>query len=335
MDAAAHRQTSRRRGFTLLELILSVAVLVVVIALLVQVMSSVQRVWRGGASDAALTRAAAAALDLVAADLAAAARGPLPGEESASASSEEEEMDDAKRDVSAPLLVVRHTGPEAPLPAETPAPEDLDSGQELCFSRVAVLARAPRPVWTDDETTLRPRRRPVNESDLRLRALLRVRYDVVPREDSATDEATTDAAASGLCHDLVRRVAGIRADDTEDPFRGWWEADEAPEDFGAAEVLARNVVWFDVTVPDFLGVATNRTEAAEGGLHVWGNYATVTRTEGSGSSGAEPLPPLVDVVLGIVSDETLSRAEAQSDEKRRAAILRQGLRVYTRRILLR
>ena len=325
MDAAALRQTSRRRGFTLLELILSVAVLVVVIALLVQVMSSVQRVWRGGASDAALTRAAAAALDLIATDLAAAARG----------TSSEKEMDDAERDVSAPLLVVRHTGPEAPLPAESPGPEDLESGQALRFSRVAVLTRAPRPVWTDDETTLRLRRRPVNESDLRLRGLLRVRYDVVPREDSATDEATANAAASGLCHDLVRRVAGIRADDTEDPFRGWWEADEAPEDFGAEEVLARNVVWFDVTVPDFLSVATNRTDVAEGGLHVWGNYATITRTEGSGSSGAEPLPPLVDVVLGIVSDETLARAEAQSDEKRRAAILRQGLRVYTRRILLR
>ena len=302
-------------------------------------MSSVQRVWRGGASDAALSRTAAAALDLVAADLAAAARGPLPAGErttAAGASSEDEKkMDEAERDVSAPLLVVRHSGPEAPLPAESPMAEDLEADQEHRFSRVAVLARAPRPVWTDDEATLRPRRRPVNEGDLRLRALLRVRYDVVPREDSATDEASADAASSGLCHDLVRRVAGIRADTAPDPFPGWWDEDDAPEDFGSAEVLARNVVWFDVTVPDFLGVATKRTDAAEGGLRVWGNYETVATTEESGDSGAEPLPPLVDVVLGIVSDETLSRAEAQTDENRRAAILRQGLRVYTRRILLR
>ena len=89
-----------------------------------------------------------------------------------------------------------------------------------------------------------------------------------------------------------------------------------------------------MTVPDFLGTATNATHVADaddGAVHVRGNYTTVA----TDPAVVEPLPPLVDVVLGLVSDRTLSRAESQSDETRRAAILREGLHVYARRIQLR
>ena len=319
----AHARQHPRRGFTLLELILSVAVLVAVIALLTQVMSGVERVWRGGASDAALARSAAIALDRIAADLAAAARGPLPGEPIPDAQDSGD---------SAPLLVVRPAA-AAPIPAGLPPPDDVPGEEAEWFSRLAVLVRSPRPVWTDDETTLRPLRRPRSDADLRLRALLRVRYDAVRREDTAADDSEDAVAESALCHDLVRRVAGIRADVAHAADDGaWWKDDEAPEDFGTPETLIRNVVWFSVSVPDFLGVATNRTEAAANGNRVWGWYSTVSDDNGP---SPEPLPPLVDVALGLVSDQTLSRAAAQSDDKRRDAILRQGLRVYVRRILLR
>lgn len=328
----------RRSAFTLLELILSMTVLVAIVAVLVQVMSNVQRVWRGGADDAATARIAFLALDRIAADLAATAQGsfpfdPVAREEETAA---DEDAEPSKDPIRPPILVIAPAADRiAPLPPEQVADDPGEGdGSEIQFSRVAVLCEASRPVWTDDDSSsLRPLRRPPRSTDAPpLRGLLRVRYDVVPRQNTGTDAAGDAASTSGLCHDLVRTVAGLRANDEEDAFEDWWDGDKSPDGFGSSEVLARNVVWFGVTVPDFLGTATNDTHiagAADGAFHVWGNYTTVAT-----DPHVEPLPPLVDVVLGLVSDRTLSRAESQSDETRRAAILREGLRVYVRRIQL-
>ena len=334
---SAHPHHRRRSAFTLLELILSMTVLTAIVAILVQVMSNVQRIWRGGADDAATARIACLALDRIAADLAATAQGPLPFDPIATTeeNTDEEETDDSQNSLRPPILVIAPAkGTTAPLPPQKVA-DDLDEVEsETAFSRIAVLCDASRPVWTDDESSLRPLRRPPRASDEtsdspRLRGLLRVRYDVVQREDSAANEAEEAASTSRLCHDLVRTVAGLRADDTEDPSDDWRDGEKAPDGFGASEVLARNVVWFGVTVPDFLGVTTNSTGAANGEFQVFGQYSTVGETP-------QPLPPLVDVVLGLVSDRTLSRADAQPPgDDRREAILREGLRVYTRRIQLR
>ena len=332
----------RRSAFTLLELILSMTVLVAIVAVLVQVMSNVQRVWRGGADDAATARIAFLALDRIAADLAATAQGSFPFDpvEREEETAADEDAEPSKDPIRPPILVIAPAADRiAPLPPEQVADDPGEGdGSEIPFSRVAVLCEASRPVWTDDDSSsLRPLRRPPRstgetpEASL-LRGLLRVRYDVVPRRDADANASEEGESRYGLCHDLVRTVAGLRANDEEDAFEDWWDGDTSPEGFGSSEVLARNVVWFGVTVPDFLGTATNDTHiagAADGAFHVWGNYTTVAT-----DPAVEPLPPLVDVVLGLVSDRTLSRAESQSDETRRAAILREGLRVYVRRIQL-
>ena len=340
---SAHAHNRRRSAFTLLELILSMTVLTAIVVILVQVMSNVQRVWRGGADDAATARIAFLALDRIAADLAATAQGPLPFTPAAATedNEDEEETEASHESFRPPILVIAPANnTTAPLPPEKVA-DDLDEGQGATpFSRVAALCEASRPVWTDDESSLRPLRRPPRATGepseaSPLRGLLRIRYDVVAREDSATDQAAEAASSSGLCHDLVRTVAGLPVDSEKDSFDDWWDADETPEGFGASEVLARNVVWFGVTVPDFLGVSTNRADAADGAFHVWGDYSTVVNANETETNKTDPLPPLVDVVLGLVSDRTLSRAEAQPPGDRRDAILREGLRVFTRRVQLR
>lgn len=334
---SAHAHHRRRSAFTLLELILSMTVLTAIVAILVQVMSNVQRVWRGGADDAATARIAFLALDRIAADLAATAQGPLPFDPIATTdeNTDEEETAASQNSLRPPILViVPAEGTTAPLPPEKVA-DDLGEGESgAAFSRVAMLCDASRPVWTDDESSLRPLRRPPraageNSEASLLRGLLRVRYDVVQRKDSATDESGDTASSSRLCHDLVRTVAGLRVDDTEGQSDDWWNGEKAPDGFGASEVLARNVVWFGVTVPDFLGATTNSTGAANSEFQVFGQYSTVGEVP-------QPLPPLVDVVLALVSDRTLSRAEAQPQgDARREAILREGLHVYTRRVQLR
>ena len=328
----------RRSAFTLLELILSMTVLVAIVAVLVQVMSNVQRVWRGGADDAATARIAFLALDRIAADLAATAPGSFPFDPVAreDENNDEEETADSQSSLRPPILVIAPAkGTTAPLPPQKVA-DDLGEGESgTAFSRVAVLCEASRPVWSiKDDTSLRPLLRSPRSSPELLRGLLRVRYDVVQREDAAANETAEAASTSRLCHDLIRAVAGLRPDDEQDAFENWWDGDKSPDGFGSSEVLARNVVWFGVTVPDFLGTATNATHVADaddGAVHVRGNYTTVA----TDPAVVEPLPPLVDVVLGLVSDRTLSRAESQSDETRRAAILREGLHVYARRIQLR
>ena len=324
-------------AFTLLELILSMTVLTAIVAILVQVMSGVQRVWRGGTDDAATARAAFIALDRIAADLSAAAQAPLPRRNDAM--DEESDENDGAR---APILVIRPSqADKAPLPPEN-LPEDISSESGATFSRVAVLCRSARPVWTDDESTLRPLRLPprsANSETALLRGLLRVRYDVVPHSET-TDATPEESPTQSIAFSLVRSVAGVTADDTAVDASGgdpWWKRDDIPETgFGVSEVVARNVVWFGVTVPDFLGIATNETGTAVEGFHVWGDYAALPESVVGldPETIPQPLPPLVDVVLGLVSDQTLSRAEAQTDAERREAILRQGLHVYVRRVLL-
>ena len=67
-----------RNAFTLLELILSMTVLTAIMVVLAQVMSGVQRVWRGGSEDAAIARTAFIALDRIAAAMWRVPRGVSP-----------------------------------------------------------------------------------------------------------------------------------------------------------------------------------------------------------------------------------------------------------------
>lgn len=336
-----------RNAFTLLELILSMTVLTAIMVVLAQVMSGVQRVWRGGSEDAAIARAAFIALDRIAADLSAAAPAPFPD----LAAGGEAEPDDSADGARPPILVIRPAPPVlAPLPPEQEKrPEGVPSEEAVPFSRIAVLRRSESPIWgTKDDSALRPLRRPprADEAEIAtlLRGLLRVRYDVVPQSKTTDSEVDEETTSSDVAFTLVRSVAGVAADAADSGSEGdpWWKGDDIPEtDFGVSEIVARNVVWFGVSVPDFLGVATNATGAAVGGFHVWGDYATVSGLEASESGAGtlslpQPLPPLVDVVIGLVSDQTLSRASAQrNDPERRKAILRDGVHVYSRRIQIR
>ncbi len=317
---SASGQRKARRGFTLLELIVSVTVLVVIMGILLQLTTSVQRIWRRGSDVSETARTAQRTLDLLASDLAAAV---APQFAAAGNGSDAEEPSAAT--TRSPLVFA--------LSADSDATSPLLSQGDDCtapsFSRLLFTSQAPRPVWgtsRDDDSLPSPSRR---ESGTRLRSVLGIQYRVL--EDSSVDDADSSTSESSetstpLRFSLVRSVAGL------EPAKGsdsWWEnIDDLP-----GEPIARNVVLFSVTVPTFLAAETSETDTL---AYEFGAYATRSDSTLALSSGTEtgPLPLLVDIVLGLVPERDLLQIESLASDSDREELLRLRTRIYTRRIAL-
>lgn len=316
-----------RSAFTLLELILSVTVLSVVMAVLLQVITSVQTTWRRGADSAATSEIAQRTLDLLAADLSSVFAGNLSGSGL-----------EAGTDSDSPLVFALFADKAESSDIETgrTGEEEEDDG----FSHLLFTCTAPRPVWdggtADCSSVPIPTRK---ETSSRLRSVFGIEYAVVSDEDALAEESEggeDTEEPSPLRWSLFRKVAGLETKPDEDT--AWWES----LDTLSGEPIARNVVWFTVTVPSFPSVSTNATETVDSEYTSYAAYAT--RTDESlqtlglpGASDLEtgPLPPLVDIVLGLVPERDMEQIEAIPDLDERSKRLQQRMRVYTRRVNLR
>ena len=314
---------SRRSAFTLLELILSVTVLVVIMAILLQVVTSVQTTWRRGADAAATSETAQRTLDLLAADLSAAFAGNLPGSGL-----------EAGTDSDSPLVFALFAEKEESSEVGLEGEAEEDDG----FSRLLFTCTASRPVWNggaaECSSTPVPSRK---ESDSRLRSVFGVEYSVIADEEAEAERAGDGEAEapSPLRYSLVRKISGLKPHSNED-FH-WWE----DLDTLSGELIARNVVWFTVTVPSFATSSTNETGSANAEYESYTAYAT--RTDPSlqdlglptgGDLETGPLPALVDIVLGLVPERDMQQVEAIPDSEERNKRLVQRMRVYTRRVKL-
>ena len=308
---------SRRRGFTLLELIVSVTVLVVVMGILVQLTTSVQRIWRRGNDVSDTARTAQRVLDLLASDLAAAVAPQFSETESG------EDAEASSTSTRSPLVFALFQDSDA-----TPPFSVQEDCEPTTFSRLLFTSQSPRPVWgsSSDEGNLPiPSRR---ESGTRLRSVLGVQYRIVEESsDSVEDDSDSSESESPLRFSLVRTVAGLEVAPDEGA-EAWWESlDDLP-----GEPIARNVVWFKVSVPTFLFSATNETDTID---YEFRSYATRSDDSLDLPSDTEtgPLPVLVDIALGLVPERDLLQIESL-DGSDRDELLRMRTRVYTRRIAL-
>lgn len=317
-----HPHDRARGGFTLLELILSTSVLVVIMAILLQVVTAVQNTWRRGsnASDTAL--AAQHILALLADDLANVV-ATSPAESALSNATD-----------TTPLVFA--LCPEDASEAEAVTPSGDSSASDpnpTGFSRLLFTRHVPRVVWdggTAECTTLpRPARHPASDSTPRLRSLLGVLYSIEPIEpaENASSSSGDDSEATPptpIRFALIRRTAGL----APDADHTWWEgfSDNAP-----GEILARNVVWFSATYPDFMASSTNRTDYAP-------IAAYATRSEPSldlpPDTEIGPLPPLLDLSIALLPERDLQRIEALTDSTEQTRQIQALVRVYTQRIRL-
>ena len=309
----------QRCGFTLLELIVSVTVLVVVMGILVQLTTSVQRIWRRGNDVSDTARTAQRVLDLLASDLAAAVAPQFSETESGG------EAETSSASTRSPLVFALSKDTDA-----TPPFSVQEDCEPTTFSRILFTSQSPRPVWgsSSDEGNLPiPSRR---ESGTRLRSVLGVQYRIVDTsETEETDDSDSESdSETPIRFSLVRTVAGLEVAPDEGA-EAWWESlDDLP-----GEPIARNVVWFSVTVPDFLSGATNETGTLE--YEYYHDYATRSDESLDLPSDTEtgPLPVLVDVALGLLPERDLLQVESLEGSDREE-LLRMRTRVYTRRIAL-
>jgi type II secretory pathway component PulJ len=317
------RAPRTRSAFTLLELILSVSVLVALTAILVQVTSDVQRLWRRGADTSATAREAQIALDLLAADIAAAvARGTLSDGFPDAAGAE-------------------HYGPSvfafAP-DADTASPlTPADCASH--FSYLLLTRRLPRPVWEETgagapdagSAWVSTARTPPDDASPPLRSLLGVYYHVDPDAAPADDDPDATPSPSGIRYHLVRGTTGfpLSGDDADDGGADGLAWCRSPSDAG--EIIAHNVAVFSITVPEFAVAETN------GAYTVRTAYASRPDAPGGNGASVGPLPPLVDIVLGLVPERDMQQAEGlpESTHPSRQQFLERRVQVYTRRVRIR
>ena len=303
-----------RCGFSLLELIFAMSILAAVVAVLAQVTGSVQQTWRRGKEGGETADMASRALDLLAADLAAAVAPQF--------SDAAEDSDSAATSAigSRSPLVFAVWQDREEVPEEGEASSDG-------FSQLLLTSRTPGPVWDgrkeDGSSVPIPSRR--RSSAPLLRSVVGVGYSVEPAPQPSS-QAEDNEESDSPRFALVRRVAGLRPGDDAD----WWSSlDEVP-----GETVARNVVWFSVTVPAYPECPTNAASSVSVGDDM---PAYATRTDDSlelpDDVVSGPLPRLVDVALGLVTERDMREAEALSGDDREER-LRQRTRMYVRRVAL-
>lgn len=317
-----------RSAFTLLELILSVAVLVVLVAILVQVTSDVQRLWRRGADTTSTAREAKIALDILAEDIAAAvARDTL-------ADGFSDNTGANKRHGPTLFAFAPDADTASPL-----TPADCASH----YSYLLLTRRLARPVWeektgtdTDEATSswiATTRTAPDSGDETPLRSLLGVYYHVDPdtsAEDAAQEEEGESSSSTRLRYHLVRGTTGFGVPTNEE------QTDSSKDDLDwcrnpsdAGEILAHNVVTFSITVPEFSVAETN------GEYTVRTEYSTHPNFPGVSTVG--PLPTLVDITLGLIPERDMQQIESlpASTSPSRQQFLERRVRVYTRRVRIR
>ncbi len=311
------RPASAVRAFTLLELVISMGLLAGLVAVLAQGVSAVQKMWRDNAEEVELARTAAIALDRIAADLAAVPRISMSA---SSDDSDEEPREYEWGDAPWRFTFLLSRGGENSFLPRSPG-EAEDGGMSYC-SYMHFLKAHERPLWTAEDRV--PRTRP-RDGDVPARSLSETMYNVYWDKDEGPAHLRDPWH---LRQSLWRgEVALLPGENPRYP----------DDDQGTSERLARNVVWFNITIPDFLGVATNQTDSAP---RVWRHYASDESgiedfvEESKGLFGLGPVPPLVDIELGLVSDRTMRRALSLPKEQRErlADILRRGMHVYVRRV---